>query len=80
MKAFLALGVRKSVPKKLVYAKFFAFTKSDFLGLVNFDFLDLANFVAVDKFSIFPPTLSVPPVLSVLLAPSCTFYFFTWVL
>ena len=44
MKTFWALEVRKSVSKKLV------FTKSDFLGLVNFGFLDFANFVDFYKF------------------------------
>ncbi len=63
MKAFLTLGVRKSVPK-LTFAKL-AFDKFDFLHLVNFDFLDLADFAAVDRFSKLPPT---PPPLALLVA------------
>ncbi len=58
MKAFLASRIRKSVLKKLVFAKFWAFTKFDFLGLVNFSFLDLADFAMVDRFLTFLPTLS----------------------
>ncbi len=56
MKASLALKVRKSVPEELAFAKFWAFIKSDFLGLVNFGFLDLDNFAAVNRFLILPPT------------------------
>ncbi len=61
MKAFLALGVRNSVPE-LTLVKL-AFGKSDFLDLVNFDFLDLADFAAVDRFSKLPstPPPSAPP-------------------
>ena len=47
MKVFLAPEIRKSVLEEL------AFTKSVFLGLVNFGFLDLANFVTVYRFSKF---------------------------
>ncbi len=54
MKAFLALGIRKSVTQ-LIFTKF-AFSKSDFLDLVNFNFLDLANFVAIVRFLKFLPT------------------------
>ena len=64
MKVFLALGVKKSIPKELVYAKFWAFIKSDFLGLVNFRFLNLANFAIVNKFLIFLLT-TLPPALPV---------------
>ena len=53
MKAFLAPEVRKSVPK---FA--FAFSKSDFLDLIDFNFLDLAKFITIDRFSIL---LSIPP-------------------
>ncbi len=62
MKAFLTPRVRKSVLEELAFAKFWAFTKSDFLSLVNFGFLDLANFTMVDRFLIIPPTL--PPLIS----------------
>ncbi len=58
MKAFLASGVRKSVPK-LTLEKL-ALGKSDFLGLVDFDFLDLADFAAVDRFSKLPPPPAPP--------------------
>ncbi len=57
MKAILTSEVRKSVLEKLAFTKFWAFTKSDFLGLVNFGFLDLADFATVDRFLIVPPTL-----------------------
>ncbi len=66
MKASLALGIRKSIPEKLVFAKFWAFTKSDFLSLVNFGFLDLADFVIVDRFLILLPTLPPPIALPAL--------------
>ncbi len=46
MKAFLALGVRKSVPEELTFAKL-TFGKSDLLNLVNF--------AVVDRFSILLP-------------------------
>lgn len=51
MKAFLAIGVKKSVLKEVAFAKshFLAFV---FLNLVRFKFLDLANFVIVNRFSI----------------------------
>ena len=51
MMAPLALEIKKSVLKKLV------FTKSNFLSLVTFDFL--ADFAVVDRFSKLSPTL--PP-------------------
>ncbi len=54
--AFLAPGVRKSVPE-LSFAKL-AFGKSDFLDLIDFDFLDLAKFAMVDRFLILPLTPS----------------------
>ena len=57
MKAFLALKVRKSIPEELV------FTKSDFLGLVNFGFLDLANFAVIDSTLTFLP---ISPLLAFL--------------
>ncbi len=66
MKASLALGVRKSVLEELAFVKFWAFTKSDFLGLVNFGFLDLANFATVDRFLILPPISSPLPALPTL--------------
>ncbi len=56
MKAFLASKVGKSVSKELTLAKFWTFTKSDFLGLVNYSFLDLANFAVVDRFLKLTPT------------------------
>ena len=56
IKTFLALKIRKSVPKLA-----FAFSKSDFLGLVNFDFLDLVKFLIVDRFSILPSILPPTP-------------------
>ncbi len=56
MKAFLALGVRKSVSEELTFIKL-AFSKSDFLDLVDFGFLDLAKFAIVDRFLILLPTL-----------------------
>lgn len=31
MKAFMALGVRKYIPEKLIFVNFMAFVKSDFL-------------------------------------------------
>ncbi len=80
MKAFLALGVIKSVLEKLVFIKFFAFTKSDFLNLVNFGFLNFANFVIVDKFSILPVILLEIPASPVPLAPPCTSYSLIWML
>ncbi len=72
IKAFLAMKVKKSVPK-LTFAKL-AFSKSNFLDLVNFgflnlvksDFLDLAKFAMVDRFLILPPT-SLPSVSAILL-------------
>ncbi len=59
MKAFLALGVRKSVLK-------LAFAKSDFLDLVSFGFLDLAGFITVDRFLrlLLTPPLLAPPAAS----------------
>ncbi len=65
MKAFLALRVKKSIPKELAFAKFWDFTKSDFLGLVNFGFLDLADFATVDRFLILPATFLAPLVLAI---------------
>ncbi len=62
MKAFLASGIRKPIPE-LTFAKL-AFSKSDFLDLVDFDFLDLADFAAVDRFSKLP---SIPPLPALLL-------------
>ena len=53
MKVFLASKVRKSVSKELI------FTKSNFLGFINFGFLDLIDFAIVDRFSKFLPTLSL---------------------
>ncbi len=69
MKAFLALGVRKSVSKEFAYGKF------DFLDLIDFDFLDLAKFTTVDRFLILPLFLppSTPPAI---LGAS---WFFAWV-
>ena len=64
MKAFLALEVRKSVSNLA-----FVFSKSDFLGLVDFDFLNLAEFATVDKFLILSPTLP-PSTLTVALGAS----------
>ena len=66
MKAFLAPGIRKSVPKIA-----FTFSKSDFLGLNNFEFLDLAKFATVDRFLILlstPSFLSTPPLVPLPLA------------
>ena len=39
MKAFLVSKIRKSILKKLTFAKL-AFSKSDILDFINFDFLD----------------------------------------
>ena len=65
MKTFLALGVRKSILEELTFAKL-AFSKFDFLDLVNFDFLDLAKFVTVDKFLILLLILSLLALSTVL--------------
>lgn len=68
----MALGVRKSIPEELFFAKL-AFNKTDFLDLAKFDLLDLANinflnlvksdfldlaeFIMVNKFIILLPIL-----------------------
>lgn len=54
MKDFLALRIRKSVPKELVIAnsKFLAI-----LDLVKFSFLNLVKFGVVDRFLIPSPIL-----------------------
>ncbi len=72
MKVFLALKVRKSVPKEL------AFTKVDFLDLVQF-----FNFLILDRFLLPPLALSAPPVI--LLSPalpsiSCFLVWMIWIL
>ena len=64
IKIFLALGIKKSVSKKLTFAKL-VFGKFDFLDLVNFDFLDLVKFVMVDKFLILLPTLLLLALLTI---------------
>lgn len=53
IKVFLALKVRNSVFKKLIFIKL-VFNKSDFLDLVNFDFFDFvkSNFINLAKFAI----------------------------
>ncbi len=56
MKVFLALGIRKSVPEELTFAKL-AFGKSDFL--------DLVNFITVDRFSILLLPLALPAAVGV---------------
>ncbi len=70
MKAFSALEIWKSVPEELTIAKFWAFTKSDFLGLVNFGFLDLADFISVNRFLILLPIFPAPLVLLALVVVS----------
>lgn len=77
MKAFLALGVKKSV------LGFFAnsFRKVDFIDLVEFDFLNLAkfdcfylaDFIMVNRFLIFLP---IPPLLTPLLTAPGALWFF----
>lgn len=55
---FVASGIRKSVPVKIFFAKFFLhLAKSSFLNLVKFDFLNLTYFATVDKFSKLSPIL-----------------------
>ncbi len=58
MKFFLAFGISKSVPE-LTFAKV-AFSKSDFL--------DLVDFVTVDRFLILSPTQPLPTSLAIAVA------------
>ena len=64
----MALKIRKSVPKELVFAK------SDFLDLVNFGFLDFADFAAVDRFLIFSVASQplAPPLILLLVLSSAS--------
>lgn len=52
VKSNLALGIKKSVPDELAFAKSddLAFVKFDILTFVNFDFLVLTNFLDFAKF------------------------------
>lgn len=63
MKAFLALGVRKSVPEELIFAKSKYF-KSDFVNFAKFGFL--TNFLMVNRFLMFLLIVSLSPLLPIL--------------